>query len=90
MNLISWIFTSIAVGMLANTVIPRRLSVGYLGSAGMATLGGVVFGFTTTLLGLAAELHFDLHSMTAAAIGALGAVALLTIWMVFHPQHRLR
>ncbi|WP_299256810.1 GlsB/YeaQ/YmgE family stress response membrane protein [uncultured Kushneria sp.] len=82
MNIISWIFASIAVGMLVNLIIPRRLSVGFLGTAGMGVLGGVVLGFIVTVFGFAAELEFDVRSLAAAVVGALGGIAVMTIWMV--------
>ncbi|WP_456267940.1 hypothetical protein M1D97_11905 [Kushneria sp. AK178] len=82
MNIISWIFASIAVGMLVNLIIPRRLSVGFLGTAGMAVLGGVVMAFTVTIFGFAAELEFDVRSLVAAVVGALGAIAVMTLWML--------
>lgn len=90
MNLISWILVSIATGMLTNVVIPRRLSVGYLGTSGAAVLGGVVFGFGITLAGLAAELHFDLKSVVAAIVGALVGVALVTLWMLRYGREQRR
>ncbi|MFC0336325.1 hypothetical protein SAMN05421848_1093 [Kushneria avicenniae] len=87
MNIISWIFASIVVGMLINLIIPRRLSVGFLGTAGMGVLGGVVLAFLVTVFGFAAELEFDVRSLVAAVIGALGAIAVMTLWMVrYHPR----
>lgn len=87
MNIISWIFASIVVGMLINLIIPRRLSVGFLGTAGMGVLGGVVLAFIVTVFGFAAELEFDVRSLVAAVIGALGAIAVMTLWMVrYHRQ----
>ncbi|REC94310.1 hypothetical protein [Kushneria indalinina] len=82
MNIISWIFASIAVGMLVNLIIPRRLSVGFLGTAGMGVLGGVVLAFMVTVAGFAAELEFDVRSLAAAVAGALGAIAVMTLWMM--------
>lgn len=81
MNLMSWIFVSIAVGMLVNLIIPRRLSVGFLGTAGMATLCGVILAFIVTVFGFAAELEFDIRSAVAAAAGALGGVIIMMLWM---------
>ncbi len=86
MNIISWIFASIAVGMLVNLIIPRRLSVGFLGTAGMGVLGGVVLAFIVTVFGFAAELEFDVRSLAAAVVGALGGIAVMTFWVMRYDQ----
>ncbi|RKR04229.1 hypothetical protein C7446_1431 [Kushneria sinocarnis] len=82
MNLISWLFASLLVGVILSFLTPSRYNAGALGSMGICAMGGVTFGFISTLFGLAAELHFDLRSLVAALIGAVLAWAALVAYIV--------
>ncbi|OHV09734.1 GlsB/YeaQ/YmgE family stress response membrane protein [Kushneria phosphatilytica] len=87
MNLISWLFVSLLIGVILSFLTPSRYNAGALGSMGISAVGGVAFGFISTLFGLAAELHFDFHSLIAAMIGAVvGWAALLAYIIIAQPQ----
>lgn len=72
MDIISWLFTSMIVGLLMGAITPKTLAVGFLGSMGMGALGGVVLCFLAAIAGVLPEQQFSWAGVITAAIGAVG------------------
>lgn len=72
MDIISWLFTSMIVGLLMGAITPKTLRVGFLGSMGMGALGGVVLCFLAAIINVLPEQQFSWAGVVTAAIGAVG------------------
>lgn len=72
MDIISWLITSMIVGLFMGGITPKAFNVGYLGSMGMGALGGVVLCFLASIVGTFPEQQFSWAGVITAAIGAVG------------------
>lgn len=72
MDIISWLFTGMIVGLAMGTITPKSLNVGFMGCMGMGALGGVVLCFLGSIVGLLPEQQFSWIGVITAAVGAVG------------------